>query len=150
MTRCGHTYCQTCIATWTKEKIDCPICRAVIFSDWGKHVEMDNFITRLHLRLSDEIRQTREALVQERTEAMEALKRAPSTPARGRGGDSTSLVTALRMLQEQQRAHPTIRPRTALRRPADSDADNTLENTDGPTARLRARILQARMDGTTK
>jgi hypothetical protein len=136
---------------------------------------MDNFITRLHLRLSDEIRRNREALSLERVQAIEELRN--TTPIRVTRRQPTNYPEALRFLQEHNRANRAVqeqqrqaalgqaalgqaierdfyRPRHASRRPADSTGHNS-ENSDsagfeGPTARLRARFIEGLQDGMPK
>ncbi|OXA60083.1 uncharacterized protein LOC110844542 isoform X2 [Folsomia candida] len=62
---CGHTFCSYCINEWKKEKKECPICRKPIII-CTKHVEMQNFVTKIHTMMSQDIQDKRNELVSER------------------------------------------------------------------------------------
>lgn len=53
------------INQWKKEKNECPICRKAIAA-CTKHVEMDNFVTKIHTLLSQDIQNRRKDLEIER------------------------------------------------------------------------------------
>lgn len=100
--------------------------------------------------MSDEIRESRERLVQERVVAIEQLR---NTPRRNEGA---AFVDALRFIRDQQgRTTPTTaralaeRFRAMRRSAADANIDesgqaarSSVSSGDGPTARMRARLME--------
>ncbi|XP_021960770.1 tripartite motif-containing protein 5 [Folsomia candida] len=69
VTQCGHTFCDLCVKKWycTSPKQDCPMCRQPLaIGTVKRNVEVDSFVTRLHLRLSDKIKRTRNSLLKTR------------------------------------------------------------------------------------
>ncbi|KAF2353238.1 Forkhead-associated (FHA) domain [Trinorchestia longiramus] len=62
---CTHTFCEYCIGCWKKKKRDCPSCRAVITSE-TRSLAIDNFIDKIVLSLSEDMRKNREKTIKER------------------------------------------------------------------------------------
>jgi hypothetical protein len=58
-----------------KEKKECPICRKII-QNATKHVEMDNFVSKIHTMLSQEIQDRRNELVIERENTVRTITEA--------------------------------------------------------------------------
>jgi pSer/pThr/pTyr-binding forkhead associated (FHA) protein len=65
VTSCGHTFCSFCIREWLRKKNDCPICRKHI-RGCSRHVEIDNFVDKVHALLSPEVQNHRSAFIAER------------------------------------------------------------------------------------
>ncbi|XP_029448752.1 E3 ubiquitin-protein ligase RNF8 isoform X3 [Rhinatrema bivittatum] len=69
---CAHSFCSYCIKEWIKRKAECPICRQDIVSQ-TRSLVLDNCIDRMVENLSLEMKQRRDALIQERKEQMKAV-----------------------------------------------------------------------------
>jgi hypothetical protein len=69
---CGHTFCGHCISEWVKRKMECPNCRKPVKLQ-VKHVEMENFITKLHTMFSEEIKTKRVQILDERKREVESI-----------------------------------------------------------------------------
>ncbi|XP_066533832.1 E3 ubiquitin-protein ligase rnf8 isoform X2 [Hoplias malabaricus] len=62
---CAHSFCRHCITDWRRRKDECPICRQSIVSQ-TRSLVLDNCIDRMVENLSPEMRERRQALIQER------------------------------------------------------------------------------------
>ena len=62
---CSHTFCKFCIDEWKKTKSNCPICRKYI-QTVAPTLVLDNFIDKYISTQSDEVKETRMALIQQR------------------------------------------------------------------------------------
>ncbi|XP_038056676.1 E3 ubiquitin-protein ligase RNF8-like [Patiria miniata] len=62
---CSHSFCNFCIESWMKRKRECPVCRAAITSH-NHSIVLDNYIDKMVERLSEEMKQRRKEIVQER------------------------------------------------------------------------------------
>lgn len=84
---CGHTFCHFCINEWARKKPECPICRKS-FRNRSRHIEMENFITKIFESFTEEIATRRKLSIVEREDqckkALEAA-RAAATENQARG-----------------------------------------------------------------
>ncbi|KAK4878060.1 hypothetical protein RN001_010566 [Aquatica leii] len=68
---CSHTFCKYCITQWRKNQTICPICRADIKMEFSTLV-LDNFISKIVEKASDELKEHRDNLIKEREVASTA------------------------------------------------------------------------------
>ncbi|PSN44106.1 hypothetical protein C0J52_07663 [Blattella germanica] len=81
---CTHTFCKFCILEWKKKKKDCPVCRTKISSE-NRSIVLDNFIDRMVSNLSEELRNRRQEIVEERqVQELLGQKQKPETTPRTR------------------------------------------------------------------
>ncbi|EFA05001.1 E3 ubiquitin-protein ligase CHFR-like Protein [Tribolium castaneum] len=64
---CSHTFCKFCIDRWMKNKSNCPICRKSI-TNIAPTLVLDNFIEKFIKTQSDDVKETRKNLIQQREE----------------------------------------------------------------------------------
>lgn len=62
-----HTFCQYCVDQWKKNKVECPVCRAPITRE-GRNLIIDNMIDAMVSSLSEEIKNGRKKLLEQRRE----------------------------------------------------------------------------------
>ncbi|XP_068929693.1 E3 ubiquitin-protein ligase RNF8 isoform X2 [Petaurus breviceps papuanus] len=62
---CAHSFCSYCINEWMKRKVECPICRQDIESK-TRSLVLDNCISKMVEKLSSEMKERREILINER------------------------------------------------------------------------------------
>ncbi|XP_072498073.1 E3 ubiquitin-protein ligase RNF8 isoform X5 [Notamacropus eugenii] len=62
---CAHSFCSYCINEWMKRKVECPICRQDIVSQ-TRSLVLDNCISKMVEKLSSEMKERREILINER------------------------------------------------------------------------------------
>ncbi|KAM9004589.1 E3 ubiquitin-protein ligase RNF8 isoform 3-T3 [Sarcophilus harrisii] len=62
---CAHSFCSYCINEWMKRKVECPICRQDIESK-TRSLVLDNCINKMVEKLSSEMKERREILINER------------------------------------------------------------------------------------
>ncbi|XP_072498070.1 E3 ubiquitin-protein ligase RNF8 isoform X2 [Notamacropus eugenii] len=65
---CAHSFCSYCINEWMKRKVECPICRQDIVSQ-TRSLVLDNCISKMVEKLSSEMKERREILINERRES---------------------------------------------------------------------------------
>ncbi|KAI8486916.1 E3 ubiquitin-protein ligase rnf8 [Branchiostoma belcheri] len=71
---CSHTFCYACILEWTKtRKMECPTCRTKVTSQ-TRSLVLDSYIDKMVESYSEELRQHRMALLQERKEKVATLE----------------------------------------------------------------------------
>ncbi|XP_051852764.1 E3 ubiquitin-protein ligase RNF8 isoform X3 [Antechinus flavipes] len=70
---CAHSFCSYCINEWMKRKVECPICRQDIESK-TRSLVLDNCINKMVEKLSSEMKERREILINERKASTEGLK----------------------------------------------------------------------------
>ncbi|XP_027732043.1 cap-specific mRNA (nucleoside-2'-O-)-methyltransferase 1 isoform X1 [Vombatus ursinus] len=66
---CAHSFCSYCINEWMKRKVECPICRQDIESK-TRSLVLDNCISKMVEKLSSEMKERREILINERRVTM--------------------------------------------------------------------------------
>jgi len=62
---CSHSFCAACIEQWKKVKKQCPVCRCPISSQLRSLV-LDSYIDRMVEHLSDDMKKSRQKLIEER------------------------------------------------------------------------------------
>ncbi|BFZ07260.1 hypothetical protein BsWGS_10300 [Bradybaena similaris] len=62
---CAHVFCKLCIAQWMKVKKECPSCRSAVTSQL-QALALDSYIDKMVEQLSDEMKQRRATLVDQR------------------------------------------------------------------------------------
>ena len=62
---CSHTFCALCIAQWFARKRDCPVCRGKVTAQ-SRAIAFDNYIDNFTDKLSREMKEKRQSLVEER------------------------------------------------------------------------------------
>ena len=72
---CAHTFCEWCIKEWmqSKKKKDCPICRKSIASEPVHSLVMDNAISKLVEKLTQEERDAREEVTKLHSNSLKTL-----------------------------------------------------------------------------
>ena len=99
---CGHTFCSFCINEWSKKKTECPICRKP-FRNKSRHIELENFVTRMFESFNDEISTKRKASIKDREEqvkkAEEASRVIPGRPG-APGVNNTNFHTFMQRTAE--------------------------------------------------
>jgi E3 ubiquitin-protein ligase RNF8 len=62
---CSHSFCEFCLNQWLAVKKDCPVCRAPVTSRY-RSVVLDNYIEKMVEHLSDDMKQKRRVIIDER------------------------------------------------------------------------------------
>ncbi|XP_066282576.1 E3 ubiquitin-protein ligase rnf8-like isoform X2 [Branchiostoma lanceolatum] len=79
---CSHTFCYACILEWTKtRKMECPTCRTKVTSK-TRSLVLDSYIDKMVESYSEELKQHRMDLLQERKEKVATLER--QSPRQGK------------------------------------------------------------------
>ncbi|XP_035692510.1 E3 ubiquitin-protein ligase rnf8-like isoform X4 [Branchiostoma floridae] len=79
---CSHTFCYACILEWTKtRKMECPTCRTKVTSQ-TRSLVLDSYIDKMVESYSEELKQHRMALLQDRKEKVATLER--QSPRQGK------------------------------------------------------------------
>ena len=81
---CAHSFCEWCIKEWMKRKghKDCPICRKKIISDPVHSLALDNAVSKLVEKLTDEEQKERKDTETEHKNALANLNQASSKTAK--------------------------------------------------------------------
>ena len=82
---CAHSFCEWCIKEWTKRKghKDCPICRKKITSDPVHSLALDNAVSKLVEKLSDDEQKERKETEIQHKNSLEGLSPAKKAATKG-------------------------------------------------------------------
>ncbi|XP_072032643.1 E3 ubiquitin-protein ligase rnf8-B-like isoform X1 [Amphiura filiformis] len=75
---CSHSFCNYCILTWMNKKRECPVCRTVVLSH-NRSIVLDNYIDKMVEKLSEEMKDRRDAIIIERKKQQNENSRPPTS-----------------------------------------------------------------------